>query len=301
MHVTVTGGTGLVGTRLRERLEDRGDEVTVASRTPGGDDTIVWDPKTPGSLALSESTDAVVHLAGAPIVGKRWNEEYKKELRESRVQGTRTVVHAVRDHGDVEHLVSASAVGYYGDRGDETLTEEAAPADGFLAEICRDWEAEARKLEGDEALETDPALLRTGVVLDPDEGALAQMLNPFWFVKPFHWGLGGRVGDGQQWFPWIHVEDEVRAILHVLDERLGGPFNLAAPNPVRNAAFTKALGSVLGRPTKLPIPRLALKLLYGESASVLFASQRVIPERLEASGFTFEHPDVEEALADLLA
>lgn len=299
MHVVLTGGTGLIGGALADRLTERGDEVTVVSRTPG-EDTIVWDPKTPGSLDLPDTTDAVVHLAGAPIVGQRWTEDYKREIRDSRVQGTRTVVEAIEDHGDVEQMVSASAVGYYGDRGEEELTEDADPGDDFLAEVCRDWEAQARELEDSDALAHGPALARTGIVLDPDEGALAQMLNPFWFVKPFHWGLGGKLGSGRQWFPWIHVEDEARAILHLLDERREGPFNLAAPSPVRNAEFTDALGDALNRPTPFPVPKFALQLLYGDAADLLYASQRVIPQRLDKSGFTFAHTDVREALRDLL-
>jgi len=300
VHVVVTGGTGLIGTKLVDRLEERGDEVTVVSRTPGGSDTIVWDPKTPGSLALPDDTDAVVHLAGAPIVGQRWNDEYKREIHESRQLGTRTVADAVEDHGDVDHLVSSSAVGYYGDRGETALAEVAAPGDDFMAEVCQTWEEEALALEGSTALDADPAILRTGIVLAEESGALPEMLNPFWFVKPFHWGMGGKIGDGQQWFPWIHVDDEVRAILHILDEQLSGPFNLASPGIVRNETFTKALGNVLGRPTPFPVPRFALRLMLGEVTDVLTASQNVQPERLTDAGFEFTYTDIEEALEELV-
>lgn len=299
MHVAVTGGTGLVGRHVVEKLEERGDEATVVSRSPDTDQ-VGWAPKTPGSLTLPEEIDALVHLAGAPIVGERWTQAYKEELYESRVQGTQRVVEAVREHGAIDHVVSASAVGYYGDQGDQVLDEDAEPGDDFLAAVCQEWEAAAEPIAEDPDLDTGLTVIRTGVVLSLEEGALAQMLNPFAFVKPFHWGLGGPVGDGQQWFPWIHVEDEARAIIHLLDEEAEGTYNLAAPDVVRNERFTQALASALGRPAKLPIPKFALRVLYGEAASVLFASQRVTPDRLQADGFDFEHPDVDEALEDLL-
>ncbi len=300
MHVTITGGTGLIGSRLTERLRARGDAVTVVSRDPDGPDQVGWDVTTPGSLTLPAATDAVVHLAGAPIVDQRWTESYKQELRTSRTEGTQRVVEAVLDHGDVDHVVSGSAVGYYGDRGDETLTEDNPPGEDFLASVCQAWEEAAREIAETGEVATTLATIRTGIVLSPDDGALAQMLNPFWFVKPFHWGLGGPLGRGEQWFPWIHVEDEVRAIVHLIDEQLEGPFNLAAPGIVRNKAFMEAIGDALNRPAKLPLPKVALWLLYGEAADVLFASQRVVPERLQKTGFTFEHPDPGPALEDLL-
>ena len=300
VHVVVTGGTGLIGARLTQQLRDRGDEVTIVSRTPGGPDTLVWDPLTPGSLELPTDTDAVIHLAGAPIHGCRWTDEYKQQILESREEGTRTVVEAIRDHGDVDHLVSASAVGYYGDRGDAPITETTDPADDFLATVCRRWEDQARRLADDDALAHDPAIARTGVVLSSEDGALTEMLNPFGPIKPFHWGLGGRLGDGQQWFPWIHIDDEVAALIDLLDERRSGAYNLTAPEPVRNERLTDALGDELGRPTPFPIPRFAMQLLYGEAAQLLFASQRVLPRRLTDDGFGFEHRTVEEAIADLL-
>jgi uncharacterized protein (TIGR01777 family) len=299
MHVVVTGGTGLIGSHLVRRLRERGDEATVVSRNPEGSDEIGWDPGEEGSLELPAETDAVVHLAGAPIVGQRWTEDHKRAIRDSRVQGTRRVVQAVREHGDVDHVVSGSAVGYYGDRGEERLAEDADPGQDFLAEVTRSWEDEARPLSEDEQA-PGVAWIRTGIVLSTEDGALAEMLNPLGPVKPFHWGLGGPVGSGEQWFPWIHVGDEVRAITFLLDERLEGRFNLAAPGIVRNATFIDAIGDVLGRPTKLPVPKPALRLLYGEAADLLFASQKVVPDRLEDEGFTFRYPDVHEALEDLL-
>ncbi len=300
MHVVITGGTGFIGSHLARALRERGDGVAIVSRSPGGEDTVTWDPKRPGSLSLPASTTHVVHLAGAPLIGERWTEAFKKEIRESRVLGTRTLVDAIEEHGEIQHLVSGSAVGYYGDRGEEPLTEDADPGDDFLARAVQDWEAEARKLEGSDAIEHDPALLRSAVVLHPEHGALDQMLNPFWFVKPFHWGLGGRVGNGRQFFPWVHIEDEVRAIVHLLEEGASGPFNTASPGAVRNEAFTEALGETLNRPTVFPVPKVALRMLYGEAASMMFDSQRVVPERLKKSGFQHRFEHIEDALEDLL-
>ncbi len=301
MHVAITGGTGLVGQALTQALRARGDTVTIVTRSPEADDEIGWDPGQQASLELPERTTQVVHLAGAPIVGQRWTEAYKRELLESRVEGTARVVEAVASHGAIEHVVSGSAVGYYGDRGEQTLTEEDPPAGGFLANVCQRWEEAAIPIAKDDTLDTGLAWIRTGVVLSSQGGALAQMLNPIPLVRPFHWGLGGPVGDGEQWFPWIHIEDEVGAILHLLDEGLEGPFNLTSPGVTRNRTFTRALGLALNRPTKLPVPRIALKALYGESAQVLFDSQCVLPSRLERSGYTFQHANIQEALHDLLA
>lgn len=299
MHVVVTGGTGLIGSNLVERLRARGDEATIVSRDPSSTDEIGWDTHEPGSLELPETTDAVVHLAGAPLVGTRWTEEHKREIRRSRVEGTKRVVEAVRDHGDVEHVVSGSAVGYYGDRGEQQLDEFADPGEDFMAGVAQEWEDAARSLQ-DDPHAPGVAWIRTATVLDDEEGALPEMLNPVGPLKPFHWGLGGPIGSGEQWFPWIHIEDEVRAICFLIDERLEGPFNLAAPGIVRNEGFTTAIGDTLERPTKLPVPKTALRLMYGEAAEVLFVSQRVVPKRLEQEGFTFRFPDVREALEDLI-
>lgn len=300
MHVVVTGGTGLVGSHLVERLRQRGDEATVVSRKPTGPDQVGWDPHEEDSLQLPAEADAVVHLAGAPIVGERWTEAKKRAIRESRVEGTRRVVEAVEKHDGIDRVVSGSAVGYYGDRGDEELDEFADPGADFLAEVVQQWEQEARALQEDPHEEVAVAWMRSGIVLSTEGGALAEMLNPIGPVKPFHWGLGGPVGSGEQWFPWIHIEDEVRAVLHILDERLEGPFNLVAPSPVRNKRFVEAIGSALDRPTKLPVPKLALRIMYGEAAELLFASQRVVPKRLSDTEFTFSHANVEEALEDLV-
>lgn len=300
MHVAITGGTGLIGSHLREHLASRGDDVTVVSRSPGGDDTIVWDPKTPGSLSLPEDVDNVVHLAGASIYGKRWTESWKREILESRKLGTQTVVRAVRDHGGIDTLVSGSAVGYYGDRGEDEITEGDGPGDDFLASVCKTWEESVAPVEDDEDLGTDVARIRSGIVLSEEGGALGEMLNPFGPVKPFHWGLGGPLGRGEQWFPWVHVEDEVRAITHLLEGNLEGPFNVVGPEPARNREFVGAIGDVLGRPTRIPMPKLGLRVLLGEAAEFLYTSQKAVPQRLGKTGFSFRYPSIGEALEDLL-
>jgi len=302
MKVVVTGGTGLIGSLLCQRLKERGDEPIVVSRS-SDDGKIQWDPKDTDSLELPRGTDSVVHLSGAPLFGQRWSKSYKQEIRESRTKGTQTVLNAVRKYnGNLDTLISSSAVGYYGDRGDEILNEKSDPGEGFLADVCVDWEQAVWTFAEKTILGSGPAIstIRTGVVLSMDGGALARMLNPFAFVKPFHWGMGGPLGNGQQYMPWIHIEDEIQAILHIMDNELTGPFNLTAPNPVRNAEYTNILGQVLNRPTMFPVPRFGMKLLYGEAADILFDSQRVVPEALEKTGFEFDYPEIDRALSDLL-
>lgn len=303
MKVVVTGGTGLIGSRLTEALRKRGDEVIIVSRSKEGSNVIQWDPKDNNSLELPRGTDAVVHLAGAPVFGQRWTESYKQEIRESRLEGTKTVLNAVRRYdGNLRSLISSSAVGYYGDRGNEELTEQSDPGEGFLAEVCDDWEQTVRTFAEKVILGKGPSIatIRTGIVLSTEGGALKRMLNPFSFVKPFHWGIGGRLGSGEQYMPWIHINDEVRAIAHIMDNELTGPFNLAAPNPVKNKEFTLALGEVLDRPTPFPIPQFAMKLLYGEAAEMLYHSQPVMPEALKQTGFEFEFVEITRALRNLI-
>jgi uncharacterized protein (TIGR01777 family) len=272
MRVVMAGASGLIGTHLAQALAERGDEVVRLPRF--------------GSAAWSlDGVDAVVNLAGANIAGKRWSERYKKEIRDSRVLSTHALVEL-----KPRVLVNASAVGFYGARGDEILDESAAPGSDFLSGVVAAWEAEAQKLSGGRSVQ-----LRTGIVLSSDGGALAQMLPPF---KAF---VGGPIGNGKQWFPWIHVADEVAAIVWCIDrEALSGPVNLAAPGIVTMKEFAGALGRVLRRPSLLPVPAAALRIVLGEVAEVLASGQRAVPKKLLDSGFRFRFTELEPALRDLL-
>ena len=293
-QVAVTGSTGLIGEELVRALQSDGWEVRRVRRRReqvSGDDLLLSPTTGEVDAEGFEGLDAVVHLAGEPIGDSRWTDEVKQRILDSRVDGTRLLAETL---AKLEHppavLVSASAIGFYGDRGDEVLTEDASSGEGFLADVTVAWETAAAAAEHAGIRVVYP---RTGIVLTPDGGALAKML------LPFKMGVGGRIGSGQQWYPWISLTDEVRALVHLLeDDTLSGPVNLTAPTPVTNAAFTKALGDVLNRPTVFPIPVLAMKLLYGEMGVNLTASSaRVVPEKLEASDFTFEHTAVRDALA----
>ena len=277
MRVAVAGASGLIGTHLGRALRDRGDETVALPRFG----TAPWSV---------EGADAVVNLAGANVAGKRWTPEYKKEIEESRVRSTRALVEAIAAaRRKPRVLVNASAVGYYGGRGDETVDESAGPGADFLAKVVRQWEAEAQRAP------VRSVQLRTGVVLSAKGGALEKMLPPF---KAF---VGGPVGSGKQWFPWIHVADEVAAILWTIDHDLTGPVNLAAPGTVTMKEFARALGRALHRPSWAPVPPLALKLLVGgEFASVLLEGQRAVPKKLLDSGFRFRFSDVDSALRDVV-
>jgi uncharacterized protein (TIGR01777 family) len=270
VKVTITGGTGLIGARLSARLRERGDEVTTLS--------LRKDELAP----KLEGRDAVVHLAGENLA-QRWNDEAKREILASREQGTRRLVEALPD--SVKTLVSASAVGYYGPRGAEEVTEDDPPGDDFPARVCVAWEREANNANA------RVVTIRTGVVLDASGGALAKML------LPFKLGIGGPVAGGKQYMPWIHVDDLVGIYLAALDDAgWQGPVNATAPHPVTNAEFSKALGRALHRPAVLPIPGLALRALYGEMAVIVTTGQRAVPRKALAYGYQFEHPDLAEAL-----
>jgi uncharacterized protein (TIGR01777 family) len=255
---------------------------------------VSWDPLAPLSPAAVSGFDAVVHLAGESVVG-RWTDEKKKAIRESRVQGTRNLAAALAlIEAKPRVLVCASAVGFYGNRGDELLSEESAAGQGFLPEVCREWE-DASRIAAEAGIRT--VNIRIGLVLSAKGGALENML------KPFKLGLGGRIGSGQQWWSWIHVDDIVGGIQHALrTESLSGPVNLVAPNPLRNAEFTKVLASVLGRPAFLPVPEFALRLVFGKMAAgeLLLASQRVEPGKLLASGYMFRFLELRAALENLV-
>lgn len=295
--IAVTGATGLIGSALVERLRAHGHTVRRLVRSPRQtrDGDFVWDAERndlpPAALAGAE---AVINLAGAPIA-HRWTADRKRAIRDSRVLGTERLARAIASL-DVKPrvLLSGSAVGYYGDRGDELLTEASSPGDDFLAGVTKAWER-ATIPASDAGVRV--VLLRSGVVLARDGGALARMLAPFRF------GLGGPLGSGDQWMSWIALADHLHAIEYALfTESVSGPANLASPNPVRNSHFASTLGRVLARPALLPVPAMALELLYGEMArATLLASQRALPHALAAAGFDFTHPTLEGALRSELS
>ena len=302
MEIFVTGGTGFVGGALCRVLIKAGHQVTVLSRSKRSAESLaqgvnhtIGDPSQPGAWQEDAAQcQGFINLAGASIFG-RWDDKYKKLLRSSRIHTTRHLVEAIasRQARTPAVLVSASAVGYYGFCGDETLDESSPPGDDFLAQLCLDWEAEALRAQ-DAGART--VLARFGIVLGQGGGALGQML------PIFKMGLGGRLGSGRQWFSWIHQADLVRALLHCLDNPdLNGPVNCTAPKPVTNLELTKNLGKVLGRPAFFPAPGFAVKLMLGEFGSVLLEGQRVLPSKLANSGFTFLYAELGDALEDLLA
>ena len=294
MRVLVTGGTGFIGRELCLRLAETGHEVVVLSRST--------DAPVPGAASVVtglEALDAsgfaaVVNLAGAPIADGRWTEARKTLLVESRVKTTSALVEWMgRAARPPAVLLSASAVGYYGEQGDRVVTEATVPTPGFTHELCAAWEAEARRAE---AHGIRVCLVRTGVVLDRDGGALAKML------PAFRLGAGGRLGSGEHWFPWIHREDMVSIYLWLLEhESSTGAYNASAPNPVTNADFTRALGEALHRPTFLPMPAKALQLMFGEMSELLLVSDRMVPQRLLDEGFPFRYPQIGPELKAILA
>ena len=289
MIIAITGGTGFIGGALVERLKSRGDQVRVMSRSRG---PYLWDPLAgPPPPEALEGADAVVHLAGESV-SQYWTAAAKRRIRESRVAGTRNLVEGLRRiSAPPRVLVSASAVGFYGDRGEEILDESSAPGTGFLPEVSQAWEAEANAAS---ALGIRVVTKRTGVVLHPGGGALARML------LPFKLGLGGRLGSGRQWMPWIHLDDQIGLTLFALDTPgLAGPVNAVAPDPVTNAMFVRALGGALNRPAVIPAPAFALSMALGEMARIVLSSQRVVPRALEQAGYVFRYPGLADALAAL--
>ena len=274
MRVTITGASGLIGTKLVAALTRRGDEVTKLSLRSG-----------PPDAAALAGRDAIVHLAGENVA-QRWTDESRKKILESRERGTRQLVEAIAQADPKpKALVSASAVGYYGPHGDERLDEDTPPGDDFLAQVCVTWEREANKAEGLRVV-----TVRTGVVLDKSGGALSKML------LPFKLGGGGPVAGGEQYMPWIHVDDVVGIYLAAIDNDWQGPVNATAPEPVTNRTFSKALGKALHRPAIAPIPGAAIRLLYGDMAEIVTTGQRVIPRRTLELGYAYQHPDLDEAL-----
>lgn len=297
MKVLFSGSHGLVGTALIKSLEVQGHEIfRLVRQLPHSESEIEWNPDR-YSIAISrlEGFDAVVHLAGESIAEGRWTEEKKRRIRDSRVKGTKLLSDAVANlERPPKSLICASAIGYYGDRGDELLTEESAPGNDFLAGVCVEWE-KATELAAEKGIRV--VNTRFGIILSKDGGALAKMLTPF------RLGIGGRVGSGKQWMSWIVLDDAVGAIEFALaNESLRGPVNFVAPNPVRNSEFTKTLGKVLSRPTLFPIPEFGVRLAFGEMAdALLLSSQRVEPQRLKTAGYQFRYEVLASALRHVLS
>lgn len=298
MRFTVTGATGFIGKKLVDRLLEERHYVNILGRTrkvavDSRAAWAAWNPLTeePPPEAINNS-DVVIHLAGEPVA-QRWTEEVKRRIRESRVIGTRNMVRGIhKAKYPPKVLVSASAVGYYGDRGDEELTEASPPGEGFLPEVCAEWEREA---QGAANAGVRVAMIRIGIVLGHGGGALEKM------VPPFRLGIGGRIGSGHQWMPWIHIDDVVNLLVFAATQQdTRGPVNGSSPGPVRNSDFTEALAHALHRPAVIPVPTFGLKLLMGEMAEVTLQSQRVLPAAAMNAGFRFRFTDVRSALADVL-
>lgn len=297
MKILITGASGLIGTALQKSFSEKGYETLLAGRgKPEKPNEIQWDVENgfaePERL---EGLDVVIHLAGETVSGLRWTEEKKKAIHDSRVLGTRNVVETISELDDrPKLLISASGMDFYGDRGDEIVTESSKAGDTFLAEVCKDWEAEARRAE-DAGVRT--VLLRSGMVLSKDGGALATMLTPFKF------GVGGVVGSGKQWMSWISLDDLVRVVNFVIEnESIRGAVNNASPNPVTNEEFTRTLGEVLYRPTILPLPEFAVNFVLGEMGdALLLDSRRIAPKRLLDAGFEFKYPELKEAIEHAVA
>jgi uncharacterized protein len=294
MKVLVSGSHGLVGKALIRSLTADGHEtVRLVRGKPAGAAEIEWHPDE-GRIENLDGVEAVVHLAGESIASGRWSNEKKRAIRDSRVKGTSLLSDALaRLSRPPSVFVSASAIGYYGDRGDEVLTEASAPGKDFLSDVCVEWE-QATRPAVEKGIRTVYA--RFGIILDANEGALGKMLTPF------RMGVGGRIGDGKQWMSWIAIEDVVNGLKFVIDKPVSGAVNFVAPNAVTNAEFTKTLGRVLSKPTLFPVPAFGARLAFGEMAdALLLSSQRVKPGVLEEKGFKFAQPSLEPALRHILA
>jgi uncharacterized protein (TIGR01777 family) len=296
MRILISGSHGLVGTALIKALETEGHEVFRLVRyAPRSEAEVEWSPDRYSiALAMIEGFDAVVNLAGESIAEGRWTDEKKRRIRESRVKGTKLLGDALANLTKRPKIfICASAIGYYGNRGDEILMESSAPGNDFLAEVCVEWE-KATALATEKGIRVVNA--RFGVILDAHGGALAKML------PPFRMGIGGKIDSGKQWMSWIALDDVVGGLKFALaNETLRGPVNFVAPNPVRNAEFTKTLGKVLSRPTLFPIPAFGVRLLFGEMGeALLLGGQRVEPERLKSSGYQFQYSQLQTALSHAL-
>ncbi|HEX2182551.1 MAG TPA: TIGR01777 family oxidoreductase [Rubrobacteraceae bacterium] len=294
MNVLISGATGLIGSALSEELERGGHSITRLTRSPRSENDLRWDPDAGTISGSLEGHDAVVHLAGESIAEGRWTPEKKRRILQSRMKGTRLLAESVAKLATPPGvMVSASAVGYYGDRGNEVLREDSSPGSDFLAEVCKAWEAAA-----DPAREAGIRVVhpRFGIVLSPEGGALGRTLSIFKL------GGGGRIGSGRQWWSWVALDDVVGAIVHALtDDSVEGPVNVGSPHPMPNAEYTKVLGKVLNRPTVFPVPAPALRVAIGGVAdALLLASQRMQPAKLQETGYAFRYPELEDALRHLL-
>lgn len=290
MNILITGGTGFIGTPLTRELRSNGHSVTVTTRSKTvAKDKLTWNPPDLIPQDVISTFDAVINLAGEPIAPQRWSKERKSRILSSRINTTTALVEAMKNvNARPKVLVSASAIGYYGSHGDEYVTEDTPPADDFLADVCKQWEAAAYK-----ALDMGVRVVtvRIGGVLEADGGALPQMALPFKFF------LGGPIGSGRQWFSWIHRDDIIGIIKFALEnESISGPLNLTAPTPVTNKEFSRALGRVLRRPSIVAVPGFVIKLTLGELGAVLLTGQRVLPEKVMKAGYRFKYSDVSEAL-----
>ncbi|MBO0857632.1 MAG: TIGR01777 family oxidoreductase [Chloracidobacterium sp.] len=296
MKILITGATGFIGRSLCQSLVNEGHQVVALSRRQqaAGAAVFQWEPEAePPPSEAWDGVEAVIHLAGEPVA-TRWTEEQKRRIRDSRVKGSRNLIAGMRAaRRPPKVLVSASAVGFYGDRGDEILNESSDPGSGFLTEVCLDWECEAARAR---ELGVRVPLVRIGVVLSPSGGALEKML------LPFKLGLGGRLGDGRQWFPWIHIEDITGIFLHALrSPAVDGPINGVAPEAVTNEEFTRQLATALNRPAFFPVPKFALRVLMGrEMAEAVMGSLRVVPQVALDTGYWFKYPSLKPALESLL-
>ena len=293
MKIAITGASGFIGQRLLTRLAAENAQVVALGRRPvPGLQSSGWDSTRVPEPSVLDGVDAVIHLAGEPV-SQRWSAEVKRRIYESRITGTRNLVQGLAKTGNRPRtLIAASAIGYYGNRGEEILRESSEPGNDFLAQTCIEWEAESRRAE---ELGIRVVSLRVGIVLGREGGALATML------PPFRAGVGGPIGSGKQWVSWIHIDDMVNLLLWSLHNgQVTGAVNATAPEPTRNGDFAKELGTAIGRPSLVPVPAFGLKLMYGEMANVVLASQRVIPEVAIRSGHTFRYPDLRSAFRQLL-
>ena len=289
-RIAITGASGMIGSALLGHLKSEGHTVQRLVRRPVvSPDEVFWNPKTGEvDLAPLEGVDAVIHLAGANVGDKRWSKKYRAEILNSRLLGTNTIATAV---GKLKPqvFISSSAIGWYGETGNRSVTEDDRPGDDFLAAVCKEWESAADTASGSRVVK-----IRTGLVLEPTSGALGKML------PLFKLGVGGKLGNGKQWWSWITLHDQIKAICYILEKDLEGPINLVSPNPATNQEFTAALARALRRPALIPVPGFALKIALGGFSSEILGSKRVLPKKLTDSGFEFDYPHLAPALAALI-